>query len=242
MAAKTFSEIYNDVLQQVDETTGSGSTVAKTIVKAGINEAYSMAAGLRNWKTLEDATTITTSQGTAEYTPTASAVASSTPRIRRIISVLDQTDNKYIQEISREVFEKTYPYVDPSSSTNQSTPRLWYESGYDSNRNVKLILYPVPASAGTFQVRYYFEPPAMVGDDTIPLLPDQFHYGLGYWAAAKYYEYQREFISNYYRELHQQWISDMLNAEYGPVIEMPQIQPQTKTTNFIIGKIGRIYN
>lgn len=242
MAAKTFAQLYNDALQQVDETSGSGSTTAKQIIKAGINESYAEAAGLRNWPTLEDNTTISTVSGTAEYTPTASSVSGGVPRIRRLVSVLDETNNKYIQQIDQRIFEKSYPFVDPSSTNNQGNPRLWYETGYDSSRNVKVKVYPVPKSVLTLRVRYFFEPLELVGDNSIPLIPDQFHYGLGYWAIAKYYEFQREFISNYYRQLHQQWIIDMQNAEYGPVIQAPQMNPLTRNQNYVIGKIGRIYN
>lgn len=240
MAARTYAQIYNDALQEVDETSGSGATTAKAIIKAGINESYSQAAGLRNWKTLESSKSLTTTNGTAEYTPVTSSA--STPRIRRIISILDQTNNKYIKEIERSVFEKSYPFVDPTVSGNLGNPRLWYESGYSSARNMKVTFYQIPNSALTLLVRYFFEPLALVNDTDIPLIPDQYHYGLGYWAIAKYFEFQREGISNYYRQLHQSWIADMLSAEYGPVVEAPQIEPVTRANNYIIGKIGRIYN
>lgn len=240
MAAKTYAQIYNDALQQVDEVVGSGSTTAKQIIKAGINEAYSEAAGLRNWETLQSNTTITTVSGTSLYTPITSS--SSIPRIRRIISVLDETNNKFIQEIDQKIFEKSYPFVDPTLTGNTGNPRLWMSTDYTSGRDAQIKLYPIPNSTLTLRVRYFYEPLPLVNDSDIPLIPDQYHYGLAYWPIAKYYEFQREFISNYYRQQHQQWIADMLAAEYGPVIETPQMNPLTRNQSYIVGKIGRIYN
>lgn len=240
MAAKNFLQLTNDALQQADEQSGSGSGKAALIIQGGINEAYADIAGIRDWKTLENSVTVTTSAGTNEYTPvTASA---STCRIRRIQSVLDQTSNRYVEEIRREDFETEYPYVDPSATANQGSPLLWYQSGYTNNRDMKISLYPVPNSARSIKVIFTEEPLDLSGENDIPRIPDEYHFGLTYLGLAKYYEFQKDFVANYYRSLHNGLKQDILSAEFGQSDEMPAIQPISRRKGFIVGKIGRIYN
>lgn len=235
MSSKTFSQLYNDGLQQADETTGSGVTVARTIIKAGINESYAEISGIRDWKTLENSTTVSTVASTEEYTPITSSA--STPRIRRISSITDQTSNKFIDEITREKFEKTYP--NPSDT---GSPKLWYQSGYTSGRDIKFKLYQIPDGVYSLSVIYYEEPLELSADGDIPRIPDQFHYGLVYLGLAKYFEYQKDSMANYYRSLHQEFKDKILNVEYGDSDDMPQFEPQGQNKSFVIGKIGRIWN
>jgi len=240
MAYKTFSTIVDDALRQADETQGSGSTTARAIIKSGINESYSEIASLRDWKTLESSATITTESGVQEYTPVTSSFGS-TPRIRRIQSILDETNNRFIEEVTREVFEQNYPYV---ASTDTGSPLVWYVSGYTntSSRDIKVKFYKVPDSVLTLRAVYYEEPLEMTSDDTIPRIPDEWHYGLAYLGLAKYYEYQKDPIASYYRDLHEQFKRKVLDAEYNETDEMPSFRPESRGGGFITGKIGRIYN
>lgn len=240
MAYKTFLELQTDALRQVDETIGSGSTTARAIIKSGINESYSEIASLRNWKTLENSAEVTTVSGTQEYTPVASAFGS-TPRIAKIQSVLDETNSRFLQEVKREVFEQTYPYV---ASTDTGDPLVWYVSGYTNTtqRDMKIKLYKVPDSELTLRVVYYEEPLEMQSDDTIPRIPDEWHYGLNYIGIAKYYEFQKDPAAGYYRDLHEQFKRKILDAEFNETDEMPEFRPQGRDRGIITGKIGRIYN
>lgn len=235
---KTFAQLYNDALTQADETSGSGSALAKTIIKTGINEAYSDIASIMNWKELENSTTVSLVPNVNEYTPITNS--STIPRIRRIDSIINQTDNKYLSNVEREQFEKSYPFVDPN--VNTGTPTLWYESGYNSNRDIKFKVYLVPDGAKTVQVIYYEEPLELILDGDIPRIPDQWHYGLSYLGLAKYYEYQHDFLSIYYRDQFEAYKAKILMAEYNDTTVMPQMNPQNKNRGFVTGKIGRIYN
>lgn len=238
MAAKTFQELYTDALTQIDELTGSNAATAKTIVKAGINEAYAEAAGIRDWKTLENNTTITTASGTEEYTPIASST--STPRIRRIQSIKDETNKVFLGELQREVFEQSYPYVDTSTDTGK--PKVWYVSGYDSNRDIKVKLYYVPDGTYTLRVVFYEEPLALSGDSDEPRIPDQFHYGLTYLGIAKYFEFYKDPMGTYYRQLHEQFKNKIETIEWGDTDEMPAFRTEEPAQAVVTGKIGRIYN
>lgn len=241
MAAKTFLELQTDALRQIDELTGGNSATVRTIIKAGINESYSEAAGIRDWKTLENNTTVTTSSGTMEYTPVNSSA--STPRIRRIESIIDQTANRYLNEVKREDFERDYPYVDTSNSQNLGAPTYWFQSGYDSNRDIKFKTFLVPNDTRTLQVNFIEEPVELSNDDDEPRIPDQYHYGLTYKPIAKYFEYQEYYDkAAYYLQLHENWKRVMLDAEYGDSDEMPEMKPQTHNRGFVQGKIGRVYN
>lgn len=246
MSAKTFQQLYTDALTQADELSGSGSSVAKTIIKAGINESYAVASGARNWKTLENTGTISTVNQVNEYTPVVSST--SVPRIRRIESIIDQTDNKYLSEVRREVFERTYPFIDVTNVNNQGTPLYWYQSGYTTGsgivtgRDVKIKIYRVPTTVLTLGLTWYEEPLELSADTDVPRLPDQFHYGLTYWALAKYFEFQKDFISLVYRNLHNEWMQTLLDEEYGFSDAMPEMQAYQKEQTFIQGKVGRIYN
>lgn len=239
MAAKTYSQLYADALRQADEESGSGSTTARTIIKAGINESYSEIAGLRDWPTLENTTTFTSTANTNEYTPITSSTT--IPRIRRVISVLDETNNKYLEEVQRDVFERSYPYVNTTNDTG--TPSIWYHSGYDSSRDFKLKLWLVPDDASTtYRIFYQEEPVELVADTDEPRIPDQYHYGLTYLALAKYFEFQKDPMANYYRSLHEEFKRVVERAEWGNTDEMPEIRPQGRGKAFITGKLGRVYN
>ena len=240
MAYKTFQQLYTDTLTQIDESSGSGSAIAKTIVKAGINEAYAEVASLRDWDNLRNNAAITTASGTWEYTPV--TASSSVCRLRRIISVLDETNNRFLTEVQREEFEKTYPSVSTSSTTYQGSPQLWFISTETAARDLQIRVYQVPNAVMTLRVWFYEEPLELSADTDVPRIPDQFHYGLTYLGAAKYFEYQRDMMSMYYRDMHEAFKAKILTNEYNPTDEMPQIQPLGRGQTFIKGKLGRIYN
>lgn len=233
MAQKTFLQLTQDAQRQCDDD----SSIAKLIIQSGINESYSEVAGLRDWKQLENNTTIPAIAGTQEYAPVTSS--SSVCRIRRIESVKDETSNKYIDYIQREVFEKSYPYV---ASTDTGTPSLWYISGYNTNSDPLIKLYKVPDSSRTYRVIFYEEPLELISDLDIPRIPDQFHNGLTYLGLAKYFEYQKDSFSTYYRQMHEAYKAKILTIEYSPYDEMPSITPVQRSKAWVVGKIGRIYN
>jgi hypothetical protein len=197
-------------------------------------------ASLRDWKTLENSTTFSTAAGTEEYTPVTSSTV--VCRIRRIQDVLDQTNNRFLEEVKREQIERDYPYIDPSDAKNQSNPVLWYQSGYTSDRDIKIKLYQVPSGVFTVKTTFFEEPLELTNDTDVPRIPDQFHYGLSYLGIAKYFEYQKDPIASYYRQLHEQFKMKVLQNEWGDSDEMPQIMPNTPNRAVVIGKIGRIYN
>jgi hypothetical protein len=237
MAAKTFSELFTDGQRQADELTGNNAANAKQIIKEGINESYSEVASIRDWETLENETTFDSVAGTNEYTPVTSS--STVPRIRRIISILDETNDKYIQVVKREIFEQSYPYV---STSEQATPTIAYVSGYTSNRDIKIKLYPVPNGVATYRVRFYEEPLELTADGDIPRIPDQYHYGLTYLGIAKYFEFQKDSIASYYRDLHKEFKAKILSNEWGDVDEMPQFEPLTIKKTYSTTKIGRMFS
>ncbi len=240
MAYQTFLQLYTDALTQADELTGSGSAIARTIIKSGINESYSEIAAIRNWPQLENNGTITTVSGTNQYTPITSSAT--VPRIRRIESLLDETNNKYIIQLDRQIFEKKYPFIDTTSSGNQGAPRYWYETSYANSRDIQIKTFPVPNSALTLRAFWYEEPLPLLADGDIPRIPDQFHYGLNYLGLAKYFEFQKDFISLVYRNLHNEFKTKILQDEYGYTDKMPQMEPVTRDQNFVTGKIGRVWN
>lgn len=233
---KTFADLYNDGLQQADEVTGSGTTTAKTIIQKGINESYAEVSGIRDWKTLENSTTVNTVASTEEYTPI--TASSSVCRIRRISSIVDQTSNRFLDEITREKFEKYYPY--PSNDTG--APLLWYQSGYTSDRDIKFKLYKVPDGVYDLNVIYYEEPLELSADGDIPRIPDQFHYGLVYLGLAKYFEYQKDAMANYYRSMHEEFKKKILDIEYGSSDDMPQFGLQVNNTTYGLDKSSRMFN
>lgn len=240
MAAKTFEQLYTDALTQADETEGSSAATALSIIQSGINESYAEVAGLRDWPTLQNTTTFSTTSGTNEYTP---VTASSTVcRIRRVISIIDETNKHYLTEEQRDRFNQVYPYV--NTSTDIGIPSIWYESGYTSSRDINVKLYKVPDGTYTMRVFFYEEPLELSADADVPRIPDQFHYGLTYVGLAKYYEYQKDLVTaNQYRQMHNDFKRKITTIETGFSDEMPAIRPVTqKNGGYIIGKIGRVYN
>lgn len=238
MAAKTFLELYTDALQVSDELSGPGSAAAKTIVKAGINESYAEVSGIRDWKTLENTATVTTVSGTEEYTPVTSSA--SICRIRRIESVKNTTTKRFLDEELREVFEENYPA--PNATDDAGEPLLWYLSGYTTGRDMKIKLYKIPNAVFSLSAVFYEEPLELSIATDVPRIPDQFHYGLTYLGLAKYYEFQKDPMASYYRQLHEQYKQKILNIEYNPSDEMPAFRTEQTRQTIVTGKLGRIYN
>lgn len=235
---KTFLQIYTDALTQADETAGSGSAIAKQIIQSGINEAYADVSGIKNWKELENSVIVNLTPNVNEYTPITNSIT--VPRIHRIESIVDQTNNRYLTNVDREIFERSYPYIDPN--VNVGDPTIWYESGFNANRDIKFKVYQVPDTNITAQVIFYEEPLPLSSDGDIPRIPDQWHYGLSYLGLAKYYEYQHDFLSIYYRDQFEAYKAQIMMSEYNDTTVMPQFNPQPRNRGFVIGKIGRIYN
>jgi hypothetical protein len=233
MAQKTFLQLTQDAQRQCDDD----SATAKLIIQSGINESYSEICGLRDWKQLENNTTISAISGTQEYTPVTSSA--SVPRIRRLESIKDETSSRYIDYIQREVFEKSYPYVAP---TDTGTPSLWYISGYNSNSDIMIKLFKVPDCSRTYRAIFYEEPLELLNDSDVPRIPDQFHQGLTYLGLAKYFEYQKDSFATYYRQMHEAYKAKVLTIEYSPYDQMPSITPEIRSKAVIVGKIGRIWN
>jgi hypothetical protein len=234
LAYKTFAQLYNDGLQQADETSGSGNTTAKTIIKAGINESYSEICSIRDWKTLENSATITTAAGTEEYTPVTSS--GSVCRIRRISTVVDETSNNFLNEVVREKLEQYYP-----NPVSNGKTAVWYQSGYTTGRDIKMKFYPIPDGVYSIKVTFYEEPLELSADGDIPRIPDQFQYGLVYLGLAKYFEYQKEQMANYYRQMHEEFKRKILSGEYGDSDDMPQILPITRAGNYTYDKSSKMF-
>lgn len=242
MSAKTYAELYTDALQQADEIAGSGSAIAKTIIKAGINEAYMELSGMRDWDQLKNTLTFPTVAGTNEYNPRSAAGAEC--RIRRILSVVDQTSNRYLDEVTQDNVDRTYPFIDTSDTTKRGAPTMWYLTGFNTTffRDVTFKVYAVPDQARTLRVLVIEDPLELETDDTIPRLPDQFHYPLTYLGLAKYYEYQKDPVASYYRQLHETTKQKVLDYEYSLSDEMPAFEPTAPPYPIVTGKIGRVYN
>lgn len=234
MAYKTFSQLYTDGQTQADDS----SSTALTIIKSGINEAYADIAASRDWDGLLDYATVSTVAGTEEYTPVTSS--SSVERIRRIKSIVNQTSNQFLQNVDKELFRQNIPYV--NTTTDRGTPTMWYFSENDSNRDMKIKLYPVPDQAYTLNVEYYKEPLELTNDADVPLIPDQYQYGLVYLGLAKYFEYQQDTLATYYRQLYEEYKRKILLNEWDNVDKMPAMTTQNVNQSYVKGKIGRIYN
>lgn len=241
MASKTLLQLQNDALQQTDEVAGSGSTTALQIIQRGINESYAEVAAIRDWDQLKNTATTSSIVGTNLYTPVTSG--STIPRIRRIINVVDQTTPRNLNETDRQRFEYQYPFVDTTNSKNQGAPLLWMVYDYtNSSRDLRVMVYPVPSTVLTLGFTFYEEPLELSAPTDIPRLPDQFHYGLSYLGLAKYFEYQKDPLASYYRQMHEQFKVKILNDEWSDTDEMPEMKPQLRNRAVILGKIGKVYN
>lgn len=240
MAAKTFSQLWNDGLIQADETGGTSASTAQLVIKAGINEFYSEVASIRDWDTLLNSKAFSTVAATMEYTPV--VADATTCRIRRILSVSDETNTRYLEEVSKDEFDRLHPYIDPTVVANQGAPLMWFISGYDTNRNLNIKLFEVPDSVINLRTYFYEEPLELSVDNDVPRIPDQYHYGLVYGGLAKWFEQQQDPMANYYRQMMLEYKGKILANEYSASDEMPEFKTQSRNTVVVRGKIGRVYN
>lgn len=146
MARLTASDMITLVRLGISETS---ETLSDTQLLRLINQSYLELAGSIDHRELDTSTTITTADGTAEYTLSASDVL-------RITNITDTTNGIRQREISAYQYDQ---YT--QSETPGGAPVYYYYSG-SSGQFKQLTFYPTPDGVYSLTVRYQKKPADLV--------------------------------------------------------------------------------
>jgi hypothetical protein len=155
--ATTLATALTAVRVLLDETTGSETSGAwpNPQLRRWVNEACKDIA--RRTESLQTKTTISATAGTQEYTLPAAMT-----RVTRVEWQPDGSSQLYPLEYAD--FNNMDSVWWTQQAITQQTPRMYTMWGYPPS--LKLVIYPKPPSAGTFNVFYYALPTALATDGT----------------------------------------------------------------------------
>lgn len=132
----------------------SDALLTTAVVNQSINDAVNEIESEQDWPWYEAVETITTTAGTATYTPTAGW--------RRTREV-KPTDDFPLERFSIVELDDQYPF-----DTSQGRPCAY------AIDLAKIVLRPTPDAAYTLTHRYIKQETALSADGDAPLIPDQF--------------------------------------------------------------------
>jgi hypothetical protein len=164
MSNKTYLELVNDVLIRLREAevqTVSQNAYSKLIGKF-INDGKRQVEDAWTWNSLRDTITVTTVNGTSNYTLTGVGTRF------KVIDVVDDTNDRRLDNATHQsVFEiqLTNPEV--------GLPSYYVFNGVDSNNDTKVDLYPTPDAV--FSVKFRVVKPQNVLSDnsTVLIVPEE---------------------------------------------------------------------
>src|SRR5882672_3969223 len=178
-------------------TTVTGSGTAWTTTQAN-GQYYIQFAGSNDWYNVTaraSGTSITIDQA---YQPTANASGvayilrkfyySLSSSCDRIISVVNWNTPLKLIEINMRTVNELNP--NPQSTNTSYGYMPW---GYDSSGNVVIIPYPFPTDNRLFQFKTLKRPTDMVGDSTVPSIPNKYAQVLAWGALVIAFGYLRKF-------------------------------------------------
>lgn len=136
MSNKTYLELVNDVmirLREAEVQTVSQSSYSKLIGKF-INDGKRQVEDAYKWNALVATATVTTSNGTYNYT-----IPNSGSRFK-VLRVLSQESDWFLDELNATEMAD----VQRNGTADTGKPQYYSFRGLDSSYNTKVDLYPVP--------------------------------------------------------------------------------------------------
>jgi hypothetical protein len=160
----TYLEIVNKVLRLMREDTIASvinpDDYVAALVTEFVNDAKRFCEEAHNWNQLRAEWTITTADGTDEYSLTDAGKYAKIEDIYSATYALRKVQYRYMTRL------KT---TNPSSNP----PRDWAVSGTDASGDVTLKLYPTPNDVYNITVFGFQRQPDLALDDDQLLIPDQ---------------------------------------------------------------------
>lgn len=168
----TLTNLLADVRDRLNDN-ASVKQWSDTMLTRWINEGLRDVA--RRTETLMDRATIVAVAGTQEYT-----MPTNVHRVHRV--EYKRTGDSQIYPLDYRDFNNLDAVWWTSQAITQGTPSFFTMWGFPPS--LKIVVYPTPATAGTFKVFYYREPAVLVNGADVAEIPE------GWWdLIALYCEY-----------------------------------------------------
>jgi hypothetical protein len=164
MANKTYLELVNDVLirlREAEVSTVTQNSYSKLIGKF-INDGKRQVEDAWTWNCLRDTITVTTADGTKNYTLTNSGIRF------KVIDVIDDTNDRRLESsTSQSIFE------DQLTNTEKDIPYYYAFNGVDSNNDTQVDFIPTPD--GVYSVKFRIVKPQdeLSSNSTILKIPNE---------------------------------------------------------------------
>lgn len=181
----TFGTIQARVQQLVQDTSGSSLLNIQNWINDGQQDFQSR---LSYWPWLLSSTTFATAANDDTY-----SLASD---VDKVINLRDETNGRFMPEVSRKLFQMVEPYVNTTSDTAQ--PTEWYRFGMDSSGYVQIKLWPVPASVYTVRYDYYKLVSDLSSSADVPVIPVKYMKALIAYACKEYFAMKQDPMADYY--------------------------------------------
>jgi hypothetical protein len=157
---KTYLELVNDVLIRLREAevqTVSQNAYSKLVGKF-INDGKRQVEDAWTWNSLRDTITVTTVNGTSNYTLTNSGFRF------KVIDVVDDTNDRRLDNATHQsIFEEQL------TNSTLDVPYYYAFNGVDSNSDTKVDLFPTPNGAYSIKFRIV-KPQAELSDNSTQLI------------------------------------------------------------------------
>ena len=140
----TYLQMVNSVLRRLRETEVSSvsDNAYSKMIGEFVNDAKRTVEDSYNWNALYDTLSATTSSDVFNY------VLVGAGQRFRVVDVLNDTSNWFLQEKSTQWFDQQFLLTTPS----KGSPQFYNFNGVDSNGDTQVDLYPIPN--GTYDVRF----------------------------------------------------------------------------------------
>jgi hypothetical protein len=158
----TYLELTNEVLLRLRENevqTISQNNYSKLIARF-INDGKRQVEDAWNWNCLRNIVTVTTANGTTNYTLTGAGTRF------KVLNVVDET-NKQELDLYTTNFASGNQILDPQTGN----PYYYNFNGVDSNNDTKVDILPTPTSALTVKFNIYRPQPALVNNTDVMIVP-----------------------------------------------------------------------
>ena len=169
----TYEDIIADIKDKFGRKSAAFGSDTDTSIRKWIGQFEGRIYGKKNWPFLKATGTITTADGTQDYS------LASDYDFGSLYSVRDTTNNNPLGMIIPE----DYDYFDPDSS-EEGTPFFYFLWGVDDDYVQEISFYPIPGGTYTIKYRYTKDPtPTDIETDTSndsesPILPQKYRMGL----------------------------------------------------------------
>lgn len=140
----TYLQMVNSVLRRLRETEVSSvaDNAYSTMIGEFINDSKRSVEDSYNWNALYDTLSATTTGDIFNYVLTGSG------QRFRVVDVLNDTSNWFLQEQSTQWFDQQFLLTTPQ----KGSPQYYNFNGVNSNGDTQVDLYPIPN--GVYDVRF----------------------------------------------------------------------------------------